>query len=71
MLQGFEFSPQAWLHIVDSSTLDDLTVTTDSNAAIGDVIVVEGKLGINKDFGYGYVYPVILEDAKITNEKTL
>jgi hypothetical protein len=60
-----------WLHIVDSSTLDDLTVTTDSSAAMGDVVVAEGKLGLNKDFGYGYVYPVILEDAKITQEKTL
>lgn len=60
-----------WLHIVDSSTLDDLTVTTDSSAAIGDVVIAEGKLGLNKDFGYGYVYPVILEDAKITKEKTL
>lgn len=60
-----------WLHIVDSSTLDDLTVTTDSSAAMGDVVVAKGKLGLNKDFGYGYVYPVILEDAKITKEKTL
>ena len=54
-----------WLHIRDSSTLDDLTVTTSSTVKVGDIIVAEGKLGLDKDFSYGYVYPVILEDAKI------
>jgi hypothetical protein len=57
-----------WLHIKDSSTADDLTVTTDSPAAIGDVVVIEGKLGLDKDFGYGYVYPLIVEDARVTAE---
>jgi hypothetical protein len=55
-----------WLHIRDSSTLDDLTVITKSTVVIDDVVIVEGKLELNKDYGYGYVYPVILEDAKIT-----
>jgi len=55
-----------WVHIRDSSTLADLTVTTNSTAAIDDVVIVEGKLELDKDFGYGYVYPVILEDTKIT-----
>ena len=57
-----------WLHIRDSSTLDDLTVTTNSTVKIGDIIVAEGKLGLDKDFSYGYVYPVILEDAKISHD---
>ena len=55
-----------WLHIRDSSTLDDLTATSDSTVAIDDVVILEGKLELDKDYGYGYVYPVILEDAKIT-----
>lgn len=54
-----------WLHIRDSSTLEDLTVTTDSTVAIDDVVIIEGKLALDKDYGYGYVYPVILEDTKI------
>jgi len=58
-----------WLHIRDSSTLQDLTVTTKDTAVIDDVIIVEGKLELNKDFSYGYVYPVILLDAKIIKEK--
>lgn len=55
-----------WLHVRDSSTLADLTVITKSTVAIDDVVVLEGKLELDKDYGYGYVYPVILEDAKIT-----
>lgn len=57
-----------WLHIRDSSTLDDLTITTDSKAAIDDVVVIEGKLELDKNYGYGYVYPIIVEDARITTE---
>jgi len=57
-----------WLHIRDSSTLDDLTITTDSTAAIDAVVVIEGKLTLDKDFGYGYVYPLIVEDASVTKE---
>ena len=56
------------LHIRDSSTLDDLTITTDSTAAIDAVVVIEGKLALDKDFGYGYVYPLIVEDASVTKE---
>ena len=57
-----------WLHIRDSSSLDDLTITTDSTAAIDAVVVVEGILALDKDFGYGYVYPLIVEDASVTKE---
>lgn len=57
-----------WLHIRDSSTLDDLTVTTDSTVAIDDVVILEGKLVLDKDYGYGYFYPVIMEDARITKK---
>ena len=57
-----------WLHIRDSSTMDDLTATTDSTAAIDTVVVIEGKLALDKDFGFGYVYPLIVEDATVTKE---
>jgi hypothetical protein len=57
-----------WLHIRDSSTLDDLTVITDGTAAVGDIVISEGKLELDKDYNYGYFYPVILEDATITKE---
>lgn len=54
-----------WFHIRDSSTLKDLTITTSSNAKMGDIVVFKGNLNLNKDFGYGYVYPVIMTNAKI------
>jgi hypothetical protein len=57
-----------WVHIRDSSSPDDLTVTTSGTAALDNIIVVEGKLGLDRDFGYGYVYPVIVEDATVTKE---
>ncbi len=57
-----------WIHIRDSSTTDDLTVTTAATAAINDIVIIEGKLELDKDYGYGYVYPVILEEAKITKD---
>lgn len=54
-----------WVHIRDSSGPDDLTITTDSSAILDDVILIEGTLNLDKDFGYGYIYPLIVEDARI------
>lgn len=57
-----------WLHIMDSSTQDDLTVTTQDTAEIDEVVIIEGKLQLDKDYSYGYVYPVIVEDANLVKE---
>ena len=43
----------------------DITVTSNGAAAVGDVILVEGKVTLDKDFGSGYRYALILEDAVI------
>lgn len=63
-----EIMGRNWLHIRDSSSLDDLTLTTKDVAKPGDVVVIEGKLGLEKDFGYGYVYPIILQDARVIKQ---
>lgn len=55
-----------WVHIQDGTKNGadfDLTITTDAVCAQGDVVVVKGKISLEKDFGYGYDYPVIMEDA--------
>jgi hypothetical protein len=62
-----------WLHIRDGSgTADardnDLAVTTATAAALGDTVLVSGVVTTNKDFGAGYKYVVILQDAKVTVE---
>jgi hypothetical protein len=58
-----------WIHIRDGSGTagkdNDLTVTSADKAAVGDVVVVKGKVQVDKDFGAGYSYPVIVEDAKL------
>ncbi|VAW21043.1 NrfJ [hydrothermal vent metagenome] len=60
-----------WIHVQDGSgDLDsknfDLTVTTKDTVKVGDKVTVTGKLALNKDFGVGYVYTVIVEDAKLS-----
>jgi len=60
-----------WVHIQDGSGQagsNDLTVTTQAMANAGDTVVVSGKLTVDKDFGYGYQYGVIVEDAQVTKE---
>jgi hypothetical protein len=60
-----------WLHIQDGSGNtgnNDLTVTTSSRAKIGDMVLVTGKLSADRDFGGGYQYSLIIEDAKVTVE---
>ena len=57
-----------WIHIQDgtkSGSNFDLTITTKDRVRMGDVITFEGKITLNKDFGAGYFYPVIMEEAKV------
>jgi len=56
-----------WLHLQDGT--GDLTITTADTAApvaVGDIVVARGTLSLNKDFGAGYSYPVIVEDATLS-----
>lgn len=59
-----------WLHLKDGSGTagkdDDLTVTTNAVVAVGDVVLVKGTVRADKDFGSGYHYAVIVEDAAVT-----
>jgi hypothetical protein len=60
-----------WIHVQDGTEAAgnyDLTVTTQGTAKVGDVVVVEGGISLNKDFGAGYKYDVIMEDASCTVE---
>ncbi len=60
-----------WLHIQDGSGelekgTNDLTVTTGATVAVGDVVTATGIVAIDRDFGAGYRYTVMLEDAIVT-----
>ncbi|RXP55752.1 DNA-binding protein [Lutibacter sp. HS1-25] len=57
-----------WVHIVDGSNFEgknDLTITTKSTVKVGDVVTFKAKVTLDKDFGAGYVYPLLLEDGEI------
>jgi hypothetical protein len=59
-----------WLHVQDGSgsaeaKTHDLTVTTDAVAKVGDVVTVTGTLTLDKDFGAGYTYAAIVENATV------
>ena len=73
--QVVKFSPgimgKNWIHVRDGSGAaekndHDLTVTTLDETKVGEVVTVKGLVRVDKDFGAGYAYPVIVEDAKIT-----
>lgn len=60
-----------WLHIKDgsgASGTDDLTVTTQGTAKVGDTVLIQGVVALEKNFGGGYKYDLIVENAKVTVE---
>ncbi len=59
-----------WIHIQDGSGSaakrnNDLVVTSRDTPAAGDVVTVTGTFNVDRDFGAGYRYSVIVEDAVI------
>ena len=56
-----------WFHLQDGSEVSgkksDLTVTSADAIQMGEQAVFEGKIVLNKDFGAGYKYEIIMEDA--------
>ena len=61
-----EIMGRNWVHLQDGSGENfDLTITTDENIEVGSVVTVEGTIALNKDFGAGYRYEVIMEEARV------
>ena len=63
-----------WLHIQDGTgdpnkNTHDLVVTTMDAAEKGDIVTVEGAAAANKDFGSGYKYDIMVEDAKVSKDE--
>ena len=57
-----------WIHLRDGSGEEgsnDLTVTTSSIVQVGETITIRGTLKQDRDFGSGYKYDVLLEDAEV------
>ncbi len=48
---------------------NDITITSQDTAKVGDEITAVGTVTVDLDFGAGYTYPVIVEKATITKDK--
>ena len=63
-----------WIHLRDGSGAsakgdNDILVTTAAPAKVGDLVAVSGVVRNDKDFGAGYSYKVLIEDATLTPVK--
>jgi hypothetical protein len=59
-----------WLHLQDgtgdaAAGSHDVTVTSDGSASVGDVVTAWGVVAVDRDFGAGYSYALIVEDATV------
>lgn len=55
-----------WIHIKDGSMDEyDLVITSDTFVPESTIITVKAKVTLNKDFGAGYKYDLILENGTI------
>ena len=59
-----------WLHVQDGSGnaaagSNDILVTSQETAAVGDIVTARGTVRTGVDLGSGYTYPVLIEDAKL------
>jgi hypothetical protein len=59
-----------WIHLQDGTgdvakETNDLVATSQELPEVGDVITIKGTVFIDKDFGSGYKYDVIMEKAMI------
>jgi predicted heme/steroid binding protein len=58
-----------WVHLGDGTgnekkLTDDLVFTASSSSIkAGDKVIATGKVVVNKDFGFGYFYKVLIQDA--------
>jgi len=61
-----EIMGKNWIHIQDGTEGEgvyDLTITSLQSVSVGDTVTFEGKIALDKDFGYGYFYNVLMEEG--------
>jgi len=52
-----------WVHLMDGDNDYDLTVTTDEMVDVGSSVTFAGDITLDKDFGSGYKFSIIMENA--------
>jgi hypothetical protein len=63
-----------WFHLQDGTGTEkdgtnDITVTSAAETKVGDIVTITGTLVLEKDFGAGYAYAILIEDATIAPAK--
>jgi hypothetical protein len=63
-----------WIHVQDGTgdstkKTHNLVATSDDLPAVGEVVTVKGTVSMDRDFGSGYKYNVIIEKAGISKNK--
>lgn len=73
--QVTKFNPQImdrnWIHLQDGTEHEgkfDLTATSVEYFETGNTVSLEGILALNRDFGYGYSYELLLENATAVDQ---
>lgn len=58
---------RTWVHIKDGTAHEGsnkiIFTSRNDSAVVGSVVIAQGTLETDKDFGFGYFYPVIVEDS--------
>ena len=57
-----------WVHISDGTQFEgkkSLTITTFEIVKVGDIVTFKGLLILDKDFGQGYVYDILVEEGEL------
>jgi Tfp pilus assembly protein FimT len=62
-----------FVHVQDGSGdaakgTNNLIVTSTNTAAVGDQVTVSGTVALNREFGMGYSYPLLVENATIARK---
>ncbi|PLX20393.1 MAG: hypothetical protein C0597_04210 [Marinilabiliales bacterium] len=64
---NFAIMNKNWFHIQDGTSFEgkfDLTLTSiEEEVKENDIVTFEGTVVLDKDFGYGYKYEILIEDA--------
>lgn len=61
-----------FVHIQDGTGeagSNNLIATSKQTASVGDQVTVSGVVVVNRDFGSGYTYPLLIEEASIAPKK--
>ncbi len=58
-----------FVHVRDGTgdaSSNNLIVTSKQTARVGDQVTISGVVVLNRDFGSGYMYPLLIEEASVS-----